>query len=542
MCKTRSTLHLVGLCRLFLTDDHCFGAPVCTGDSIIMSEEVYKEEDEEVYKEEDYKTTSLKRGLVDLDYDSDEDIRSKIEKVDKSRHCPYLDTINRSVLDFDFEKLCSVSLSHLNVYACLVCGKYFQGRGQNSHAYTHSVHIGHHVYLNLHTLKVFCLPDNYEVIDSSLEDIKYLLQPIFHQENIKHLDTTGKVSRALNGTVYIPGVVGLNNIKANDYLNVVLQALAFVPPIRNYFLRDENYKSIKRPPGDTMFPLVLRFGELVRKIWNPRNFKSHVSPHEMLQAVVSCSKKRFQFTEQGDPIEFLSWFVNAVHQTLNGTKKWKSSVVYKAFRGEMKQWSRKLPQTDDKEIEEKLLQEEDYKDAETTSPFLYLTLDIPASPLFKDELEQNAIPQVPLVNLLQKFNGFQEKEYKTYNEITVKKFMLTKLPKYMILFVKRFTNNTFFIEKNPTVINFPVKGLDMTDFLSTDPKVQAAHKYRCYDLIANISHDGQPGSGKGAYRVHVFHKGIKQWYELQDLHVKDILPPMITLSESYIQIWELQKS
>ena len=33
----------------------------------------------------------------------------------------------RSVLDFDFEKLCSVSLSHLNVYACMVCGKYFQG-------------------------------------------------------------------------------------------------------------------------------------------------------------------------------------------------------------------------------------------------------------------------------------------------------------------------------------------------------------------------------------------------------------------------------
>lgn len=44
-----------------------------------------------------------------------------------SRNCPYLDTIDRSVLDFDFEKLCSVSLLNNNVYACLVCGKYFQG-------------------------------------------------------------------------------------------------------------------------------------------------------------------------------------------------------------------------------------------------------------------------------------------------------------------------------------------------------------------------------------------------------------------------------
>jgi U4/U6.U5 tri-snRNP-associated protein 2 len=39
----------------------------------------------------------------------------------------YLDTVNRQMLDFDFEKLCSVSLSNLNVYACLVCGKYYQG-------------------------------------------------------------------------------------------------------------------------------------------------------------------------------------------------------------------------------------------------------------------------------------------------------------------------------------------------------------------------------------------------------------------------------
>jgi len=36
--------------------------------------------------------------------------------------------------------------------------------------------------------------------------------------------------------------------------NFYFQALAFIPPIRNYFLRDENYKDIKRPPGDMMFP------------------------------------------------------------------------------------------------------------------------------------------------------------------------------------------------------------------------------------------------------------------------------------------------
>lgn len=81
------------------------------------------------------------------------------------------------VLDFDFEKFCSVSLSNLNVYACLVCGKYYQGRGKKSHAYTHSLEAGHHVYINLRTEKVYCLPDGYEINDPSLDDIRHVLNP-----------------------------------------------------------------------------------------------------------------------------------------------------------------------------------------------------------------------------------------------------------------------------------------------------------------------------------------------------------------------------
>lgn len=69
---------------------------------------------------------------ADEDSEPEREVRAKNGRVDsqdrRSRHCPYLDTINRSVLDFDFEKLCSISLSHINAYACLVCGKYFQGK------------------------------------------------------------------------------------------------------------------------------------------------------------------------------------------------------------------------------------------------------------------------------------------------------------------------------------------------------------------------------------------------------------------------------
>lgn len=63
--------------------------------------------------------------------------------------CPYLDTVDRPILDFDFEKVCSISLSRNNVYMCLICGKYFQGRGEKTHAFTHSLVSNHHVFLCL---------------------------------------------------------------------------------------------------------------------------------------------------------------------------------------------------------------------------------------------------------------------------------------------------------------------------------------------------------------------------------------------------------
>jgi len=88
------------------------------------------------------------------------------------------------------------------------------------------------------------------------------------------------------------------------------------------------------------------------------------------------------------------------------------------------------------------------------------------------------------------------------------------------------------LEKNPTIVNFPVKNVDMKELLNEE--AQKTNPNTVYDLVANIVHDGQPN--KGTYRVHIIHKGTGSWYEMQDLHVVDILPQMITLSEAYIQV------
>lgn len=275
----------------------------------------------------------------------------------------------------------------------------------------------------------------------------------------------------------------------------------------------------------------------MRKVWNPRNFKSHVSPHEMLQAVVLWSQKQFQITHQGDPIDFLSWFLHTIHRALRGSKSRESSIINKAFLGHMNVYTRKIPSTDLDETQKSLLlATEEYQEQLEPTNFLYLTCDLPAPPLFIDEFRENIIPQVSLYQLLAKFNGVAEKEYKTYKDSSLKRFEITQLPAFIILYIKRFTKNTFFLEKNPTIVNFPIRNVDFGDILTEENRRR--HKSTRYNLVANIVHDGEPS--KGTYRVHVLQKSTGQWYEMQDLHVTNILPQMITLTEAYIQIYEQQ--
>ncbi|KAI8354167.1 hypothetical protein BD560DRAFT_438335 [Blakeslea trispora] len=432
----------------------------------------------------------------------------------------YLDTIDRHMLDFDFEKVCSISLSQINVYACLTCGKYYQGRGKSSHAYFHSMDKDHHVFINLRTLKVYVLPDGYEVDNPSLNDIKYVLNPILTKQQVHTLDNKLVMSYDLNNKHYLPGFVGLNNIKANDYVNVVIQALAHMPAIRDYFIVEDFEKK-----GASQ--LVCRFGALVRKMWNPKAFKGQVSPHELLQEISNASQKKFKLTEQSNAIDFLSWFLNTLHKDLGGNRKKNSSIIYRQLQGEVKIESQEFT-PNGTGSDAALLNFSSTKPTNTTqTPFLFLALDLPPAPLYQDEKEKDIIPQVPLTTILSKFNGVKVQEVGNQ----MRKYSIVRLPQFLIFHIKRFSKNNWSSEKNPTIVNFPIKNIDMSHFTS-DPNVETLGAY--YDLVANICHEGKPESG--SYKVHVRHRGTGQWYQIQDLIVEEIMPQMIFLSESYIQV------
>ena len=95
----------------------------------------------------------------------------------------------------------------------------------------------------------------------------------------------------------------------------------------------------------------------------------------------------------------------------------------------------------------------------------------------------------------------------------------------MIIHVKRFSKNNFFKEKNQSIINFPIRGLDLTDLVSTastDAAQAQAMPREIFDLVGSVIHTGKAESG--TYKVMALHEPSQEWHDLQDLLVNEIMP------------------
>jgi U4/U6.U5 tri-snRNP-associated protein 2 len=273
----------------------------------------------------------------------------------------------------------------------------------------------------------YVLPEGYQVSDPSLQDMISVLNPRYEPSSLSKFSLLpSQPSFTLSAQPYFPGYIGLNNIRANDYLNVITQLLLHVPPIRDYLL-DPSTPALL--PESRPTELVKRFAALAKRVWNPRLFKAQVSPHEFLQEVGKRSEGKFGMDKQGDPVGFLGWLLNTLHRDLGGNKKSSSSesrsvyhgeklyklkprsilgrsfligVIYKTFQGEVKIQTQEV--IVDKRASRPIF--DISRDIKTIkSPFLFLALDLPPAPIFQDLNENRIIPQVPLGEILAKYDG-----------------------------------------------------------------------------------------------------------------------------------------
>ncbi|MBN3302087.1 UBP4 hydrolase, partial [Amia calva] len=112
-----------------------------------------------------------------------------------------------------------------------------------------------------------------------------------------------------------------------------------------------------------------------------------------------------------------------------------------------------------------------------------------------------------------------------------KKFDLWSLPRILVVHLKRFSYNRCWRDKLDTVVDFPVRDLNMSEFVC-DPK---AGPY-VYDLIAVSNHYG--GMGGGHYTAYAKNKSDGKWYYFDDSSVSSATEDQIVTKAAYVLFYQ----
>ncbi|XP_011612065.2 ubiquitin carboxyl-terminal hydrolase 4 isoform X1 [Takifugu rubripes] len=112
-----------------------------------------------------------------------------------------------------------------------------------------------------------------------------------------------------------------------------------------------------------------------------------------------------------------------------------------------------------------------------------------------------------------------------------KKFDLWSLPRILVVHLKRFSYNRCWRDKLDTVVDFPIRDLNMSEFVC-DPK---ASPY-IYDLIAVSNHYG--GMGGGHYTAYGKNKADGKWYYFDDSSVSSASEDQIVTKAAYVLFYQ----
>ncbi|KAL1129781.1 hypothetical protein AAG570_012725, partial [Ranatra chinensis] len=105
-----------------------------------------------------------------------------------------------------------------------------------------------------------------------------------------------------------------------------------------------------------------------------------------------------------------------------------------------------------------------------------------------------------------------------------KKFDLWKLPRILIIHLKRFSYTRYRRDKIDALVEFPLTGLSMSEYVinSEQPPIT-------YDLVGVCNHYGSLGGGH--YTAYCKNKELNQWYSFDDNLVNPVSPDLIMVNK-----------
>ncbi|XP_060038462.1 ubiquitin carboxyl-terminal hydrolase 11 isoform X2 [Erinaceus europaeus] len=149
---------------------------------------------------------------------------------------------------------------------------------------------------------------------------------------------------------------------------------------------------------------------------------------------------------------------------------------------------------------------------------------------------QECIELFTTVETLEKENPWYCPTCKQH-QLATKKLDLWMLPETLIIHLKRFSYTKFSREKLDTLVEFPIRDLDFSEFV-IKPQNEAAPELYKYDLIAVSNHYG--GLRDGHYTTFACNKDSGQWHYFDDNSVSPVSESQIESKAAYVLFYQRQ--
>lgn len=336
------------------------------------------------------------------------------------------------------------------------------------------------------------------------------------------------------------GLIGLKNRGNTCYLNTSIQCLSNIKLLREYFISNhylsdlnDRYDETKEEKMDEML-FAKEFSKLIKALWCANSSIDPVNFHKIIQK----SDERFAGFYQQDSQEALSFILDTLHEGLkyNAEINYKGKIqnsLDKVMVQSIKNWKNDFSKKYSIIVElffgqyiNKIVPNNDNKNNKILSKKFEI-FSILSVPIYGKTLYESLEKYFEKETLDSKYLHEKTNEYID----ACRQIKLMKVPKYLIIVLKRYKNNNGVFTKSNNSITFPIDDLDLSTYCEGYDKIVCNLK-----LISIGCHIG---SLDGGHYFAVCRRENNNWYKYDDETVSEYsISSNNIFKEGYILIYE----
>ncbi|KAF9224073.1 cysteine proteinase [Gyrodon lividus] len=317
---------------------------------------------------------------------------------------------------------------------------------------------------------------------------------------------------------------GLKNLGNTCYMNATIQCLSATVPFARFFTdgRWRGAVNMLNPLG-TKGSLVTAFANILYDMSHSE--LPHLNPVAFRKSICSHAAQ-FSGSDQHDSQEFLTFLLDGLHEDLNRVLTKPSNGLTPERESELENLPQQVASEQEWEVYRKRNDSliVDYFQGQfrnrmecltchhtstTYNSFMYLSLPVPSPKSLSKLSLHSCLDAFVKEEVLEKSEAWHCPKCKALRKAT-KNLSLSRLPPVLLIHLKRFSIKGHFTDKIETVVDFPLRGLDLTNYMPhtsnmlngsgnptsanvNDPRVQVP-PYR-YDLYGVTNHFGSLSNG-----------------------------------------------